>query len=106
MHLTKQSCISGLTSSQHKLAAAGVITVRTRTTDIPVSGIVVTISQSGSTSASVTTPTTSPVQKHIELNGQFNCAVGDILTVSVTSAASGDQPPNLIKTTIDLKQGV
>lgn len=106
MHLTKPTCISGLNTSTIKLAAAGVVSVYTKTTEVPPSGLVITISQSGSTSASFTTPITSPKQRKIDFNAKFNCAIGDILTVAVTSAAAQDQPPNLINTIITLKQGV
>lgn len=106
MKLGQTSASSGLSTDTHKISVAGVYSIYTRTTDIPPSGIVATLSQSGSQSVSVSTPTTSPVQKHIELNGKFNCAVGDILSVVLTSSASVDQSPNLIKTIINLKQGI
>lgn len=106
MKVSQQSLVSGLSNDTFKVAVAGTYTVITKTTCLQPSGLVVTISQSGSTTASVTTPTTSPVQKHIELNGKFGCAIGDILTIAVTSSAAVDQPPSLIKTTINIRQGV
>lgn len=106
MNLMKPSCSSGLSTDTKKVLTAGQYTIYTRTTDIPPSGIVVTISQSGSTSKSVVTPLTSPLQTDIESNATFNCQVGDILSVVLTSAAPVDQPPNLIKTIINLRQGL
>jgi|SRR5665213_2872119 len=106
MHLTRPTCVSGLNTSRIQIPTAGVISLYTRTTDIPPSGIVVTVSQSGSTTASFNTPTTSPQQTDIEFNCKFNCAAGDILTVAITSSAPIDQPPNLIKTITTLKQGI
>lgn len=106
MDATRSSEISGLTSSQHKVATAGMFSITTRTTMVQPSALVVTITQTGSTSKSFTSPTTSPLSSDIQVTGQFNCAVGDILTVAVTSSAAIDQPPNLIRTQIILRQGV
>lgn len=106
MKVMQSSVTSGISTDQLQIKTAGVHSVFVRTTVDAPSGIVITISQSGSVTRSVTTPTTSPVTADIQLNGQFNCAVGDLLTVAVTSSATHDQPPNLIKTIITVKQGV
>lgn len=106
MNVSRQNLVSGLGSNTIKIAVAGTHTVATKTTCLDPSGLVVTIAQSGSVTSSVSTPTTSPLQTHIELNGKFNCAVGDIITVTTASSAPIDQPPNFIKTTINIKQGV
>jgi hypothetical protein len=106
MNLMKPTCSSGLSTDVKQIITAGQYTIYTRTTDIPPSGIVVTISQTGSTSHSIVTPTTSPLQTDIESNATFNCQVGDVLHVVLTSSAPVDQPPNLIKTIINLRQGL
>lgn len=106
MHIHQQSLISGLTSDVYQAEAAGVYSVYAYSTVVPPSGLVITISQTGSTSLSVTSQTTSPVESVVAVNGRFNCALGDLLTVAVTSSAAQDQPPNLIKTFCTLKQGV
>lgn len=106
MKVFQQSLVGGLGSNTIKIAVAGVHTVTTKTTCLTPSGMSVTIAQSGSTTSSVTTPATAESQTHIELNGKFNCAVGDVLTVTTASSAPVDQPPSLIKTTINIRQGV
>jgi hypothetical protein len=106
MRAMAQNVVSGLSNDTYKVDTAGVYTLNIKTTCIQPSGLVITLSQTGSTSASVTSATTSPLEDHVEVNGKFNCASGDILHVVVTSSAPVDQPPNLIKTTINLKQGV
>ena len=106
MKLLQSSCSSGLSTDIYKISTAGVYSVYARTTVIQPSGLVITLSQSGSTSSSFVTPTTSPLTADIQINGKFNCAVGDILSVAVSSSAPVDQPPNLIKTIITMKQGV
>lgn len=106
MRATRTNVISGLNSDTYKVAAAGMYTIYATTTCLQPSALVVTLSQTGSTSASVTSPTMSPLEMVIDVNKTFNCAVGDILTVAVTSSAVVDQPPSMIKTTISLRQGL
>src|ERR1700685_4636667 len=97
----QSTVMNGLRSDTYQIKTAGTYSIYTRSTVNPASGIVITLSQSGSQSASFSTPTTSPVTNHVEMNAKFGCAVGDILTVSVTSSAPADQPPDLVKTTIN-----
>jgi hypothetical protein len=106
MKAMQPSVSSGLSTDTFKVTTAGLHSIYARSTVIQPSGLVVTLSQSGSTSASVVSSTTSPMQEEVEVNGKFNCAVGDILSVVVTSSAPVDQPPNLIKTIINLRQGL
>jgi hypothetical protein len=106
MNASQQACLSGLNTEQHRIVTPGVWSIYTRTTDIPPSGVTVTLSQSGSVTVSHTS-TTAPVSGHLEMNAQFVCQVGDLLTIAVTSTgAANDLPPQMIKTTINLKQGV
>jgi|ERR1700677_733746 len=107
MNALQQACLSGLRTEQHKIVTPGVWSIYTRTTDIPPTGVIVTLSQSGSVTVSHASTTPSPVTGHVEMNAQFYCAAGDILTIALTSTgAANDLPPQMIKTTINLKQGV
>lgn len=106
MKLNSSCVFSGLGTDTYKAPADGMYTVSTQTTELPPSGLVITISQSGSTTASITTPTTSPLENIINLSKIFNCAAGDILSVAISSSAAADQPPNMIKSTINLRQGL
>lgn len=105
MNVRQASVLGGLNTDTHKVITAGIYYVTVRTTCVTPSGIVITISQSGSASNSVSTPTTSPLQTDIELNTAFNCAADDIITVALTSSAAADQPPALVKSTIILRRG-
>lgn len=106
MKVTQSSIMNGLNSDSHKILNAGVYSITTRTTMVQPSNLVVTIVQSGSTSKTITSLPTSQQSADIEVTGQFNCAVNDLITVSLTSSASADQPPSLIKTLINLRQGL
>jgi hypothetical protein len=105
MNINTSSASSGLSTDTFKVAVAGMYYLSAQTTVIQPSALVITLSQTGSTSASLATPATSPVQESVSINKTFNCAIGDILSVVVTSSAPIDQPPNLIKTIINLRQG-
>ncbi len=104
MHAARQSVFSGLGSDTYIVGTAGPYQIVAKTTDLPPSGLTLTIAQTGSVSLS-TSVTSGNVQNHIECNLKMNCAAGDTLTVTLASSAAADQPPNMIKTTIDLKQG-
>lgn len=105
MMLNRPCGSSGLSTDTHKILVAGLYSLYVSSTELPPSGLVITLSQSGSVTVSVNTPSTSPLQQVVNINHQFNCAVGDILSVVLTSSAPLDQPPNMIKTTINLRQG-
>ena len=70
------------------------------------SGIVVTATQSGSASTSYTIALTSPLSSDNQLTGRFNCAAGDLITVAISSSAAADQPPAILKTHVNIRQGV
>jgi len=106
MKIGQQSASSGLSTDTFIVKVAGIHSIYSRTTMKPISGLVVTISQSGSASNSFASSPASGPQKHIEMNAKFNCQPGDVLSVVVSSSAAGDQPPNLIKTSINLRQGI
>lgn len=106
MKINQPSVSSGLSTDTFKVDTAGMYSIYVNTTVKDPSGLVITISQTGSVSHSFSTPTTSPLTDHVELNAKFNCAANDVLTVAVTSSAPVDQPPNLIKSVINLRQGL
>lgn len=102
MKIGQPSASSGLSTDTLTINVAGEHVIYSRTTMVPLSGIVVTMSQSGSASVSIASPQAAGPQSHIEMNAPFNCQVGDILQVVVSSSAPIDQPPNLIKTIINI----
>jgi hypothetical protein len=105
MNTQQASTMNGLTTDSCIISIAGMYSITTRTNMVQPSGIVVTITQSGSQSTTFTSPTTSAQSEDVEVTGQFNCAQGDTITVAVTSSATADQPPSLVKTTVNLRQG-
>jgi hypothetical protein len=105
MNTQQSSVMNGLNTDSCKIPTAGNYSITTRTTMVPASSLLVTITQTGSQSVTYTSAPTSPVSLDTQVTGKFNCAVGDIITVAVTSSAIADKPPGLIKTEINLRQG-
>jgi|SRR5579859_3820656 len=108
MFIDRPSVFAGLGSDSVKIPAstgAGVYKVSVRSTEIPPSGLVITIAQSGSQSVSVNSGTNSPVQNNTNIEHLFNCAVGDVLTVTFSSSNSVDTVVSQIKSVIAVKQG-
>ena len=68
--------------------------------ETPASSISITLSQSGSTTASVTSTAPSAVQQLCSVQNTFNCQAGDVLTCAITSAAAIDNQLNGVKTTV------
>jgi hypothetical protein len=106
MNTMQQSVMNGLNTDQCAITQAGQYSITCRTTMVPASGLVITATQTGSESVTYTSAATSPVSNDNQLTGKFNCAVGDIISVTVSSSAAADQPPSLVKTTINLRQGL
>ncbi len=106
MKVQQTSVSNGLSTDLHKVKSDGMYSIYAASTMDQPSGLVITLSQSGSQSVSVASDTTSPLALTNGINHTFNCAAGDILSVVVTSSAAKDQPPALIRTTISLRQGL
>lgn len=106
MKLKQTSVSNGLSTDTHKVLVAGMYSIYAASTMDQPSGLVITLSQSGSSSVSASSPTTSPQALTNQVQKTFNCAVNDILSVVVSSSAAKDQPPSLIRTTISLREGL
>ena len=106
MNSGRATVLQGLISDTHQIITAGTYHMSARTTVLFGSGLVITLSQTGSQTVSVTTPPTSAQTDHIDISTLFNCAVGDILHFAATSVANADQPPSFVTSTINLRNGL
>lgn len=102
---SQANIIVGLGSYTHTTTHAGPYTVSAQCSENPTSSIIITISQSGSSSVSVSSIAPTDSQSHIELQKQFTCAIGDVLTVALVSAAAIDNQLNNVKTIVRVFQG-
>jgi len=92
--------ICGLGTWTHTTLQTQPYFVKAICSENPPSSVSITISQSGSASVSVTSPAPTTAQGAITLSKQFNCVAGDILTVTLSSAAPIDNQLNTVETTV------
>lgn len=105
MNNNKTSTSGGLSTDTWIVQEAGMYYLSAQTNMTTPSGLIITLAQTGSVSSSVSTPTMSAQATSASIQKTFNCAVNDVLTAVLTSSAPADQPPSLIKTTINLRNG-
>lgn len=98
--------ICGLGSFTYTVSSAGPFSVNVMSSVNPASSLSITIAQSGSQSVSVSSVAPSSVQSHIELSNKFNCAVSDVLTVTISSSAAIDEQLNTVESIVVLRAGL
>lgn len=108
MNNLQASVSSGLSVDVWRVGASetGPWYISAQTNMIQPSALILTISQSGSQSVSISSAPATSLQSSISLQKALNCAAGDLITVTVTSSAPVDQPPNTIKTTITCRNSI
>lgn len=90
----------------HTVTVAGPVHAAMRTTINPSSSVVLTIAQTGSTSVSVSSASPGSTQTHIDLQKTFNCAVSDVITLTIVSSAAVDNQLNNVKTVATVNEGL
>jgi len=124
----RSQSLNQLGSYLYTTKAAGMHTVSCQVNMQPVSGITITIAQSGSASNSVTsaTPAAAPTivstanagsgapataiqsnigQNNTQLAATYNCAIGDVLTITLASSTAIDTNINDFKATLNIRAG-
>ena len=104
MRLNLNSVTAGLQTETFIVPVAGIYKISCRTTAIPTSGVVLTVSQSGSQSVSYNSGPSTIQQSHMEISQEFDCAIGDVLTMAISSSNMNDISINQVKTTVALTQ--
>ena len=95
--------LSNLDTYTHTTANNGMYKVSIQVTEMPPSGLSVVIQQNGSTKATAAAPAAS--QSHIELQVVMNTAIGDTLSVILSSSVVTDQTINSVKGILSITQG-
>jgi hypothetical protein len=94
----------GLGSFTFTVAQAGIHNVKVQLTEVPPSGVVVTITQNAGNV--FTSPVITPTQIAQQFKTELVCAVSDAIVVTLSSAAAIDAALNNVKATITLGQGL
>lgn len=100
------STICGLGSWTHTAASTAMYTATVKTTNNASSSVSIVIAQTGSTSVSVTSTAPVASQTHEDLQKTFNCVAGDVITITVSSAAATDNQLNEVKSTVKVNLGM
>lgn len=99
------SVLCGLGTYTHTAANNGMYYASARSTVNPTSGLILTLAQTGSTSVSVNSPAPSDSQTNIVLSTWFNCAIGDVITITLASSTAIDNQLNTVKSILDIHYG-
>lgn len=104
--LTKgQTIIVGLGTYALTTTTTGIHNVIVTSTIDRSSALIITITQSGSASVSVSSVAPSTSQRHINLQQLLNIVSGDVITVTLSSSAPADNQLNQPKTLINIHVG-
>lgn len=129
LFLNKSYVFNGLGTLTHTISTAGLYYAKSQTTvpsavaggsgagsgspNVPpgltpavASGVVITVTQNGSTV--YTSPTLSPTQNNLEFKTQtpLNCAANDVINIVITSSTASDQGLSGVKTVASIGQGI
>lgn len=103
---SRSNVIVGLGSFTHTAGNTGMYTVSAFCNENPPSSVSIVLSQSGSTTASITSTAPAAAQQEIQVQKIFNCVAGDVLTVAISSSAAIDNQLNTVKTIVNVRQGL
>lgn len=90
MNLNSSGSIGGLGTFTYTISAIGTYFLECRSTFIAPSGTSLTIAQSGSASNSYSSITLPANATHVEIANSFRCAIGDVLTLTISSSNVSD----------------
>ena len=97
--------ICGLGTYTHVCLNTSLYVMKAAASVQPGSSLSITISQSGSTTASVTSTAPAASQTIINVRNLFNCVAGDVLTCAISSSAPIDNQANTVSTLVKVNDG-
>lgn len=106
LRVSQSNVIVGLGTFTHTTLSSTMYNVTVRATEVPTSSLSITIAQSGSASATITSTAPTSAQGHVELQKLFNCASGDVLTITLSSSAPIDNQLNTVKSVVTINVGM
>lgn len=101
----QSNVINGLGSWTHTVATTAMYTAQSTTSVHLNSGLIVTIAQSGSTTATISSAAPAASQREIELRKIFNCVAGDVITFTYASSTPVDNGLNNVKSIAKVNAG-
>lgn len=99
----QSTVVCQLDTYNHVADAAGPFMVKVSIDDNPPSGLVIALKQNGSTI--VTSVPSDPAQIHLDVQTVLNCAMNDVIGVTISSAVAATAGPNAFKAIINIHKG-
>jgi hypothetical protein len=96
--------LTQLDTYNHTTTLASMYTVQCDMSELPPSGLIITIQQNGSTQATSVVPASN--QSHTSLRVQLNCALNDVISVILSSAVTSDSNLNVVKGILKIQPGL
>ena len=96
--------LTSLDTYNYTVGTTSLYTVGIRLTEVPPSGLIITIQQNSSTIVQSVAPASS--QQVINLRTLLNCTSGDIISIILASSNSNDATLNQIKGTLQITTGI
>lgn len=101
--INQTKVLNQLDTYNHTALSASMYMVSVSLDEIPTSGISIAIKQNGSTKITSVAPTTA--QGNVKVQIVLNCAVNDVIGVTLSSAVAADSGKNVIKAILNIHQG-
>lgn len=101
--IAQAKVLSNLDTYNHTALQTSMYKVAVTASEIPPSGLLITIKQNGSTKATAALP--AAAQNHVELQTVLNCTANDVISVVLSSASAGDTQLNVVKATMAITVG-
>lgn len=100
----QSNAVVGLNSWTYTFKSAGPRYVKVTASDVPVTGLTITILKNGSAVSTVSVPSGSAPT--LMAQAAFLAAASDILTVTMSSSTFNDTQPNSVKAIINIAETV
>lgn len=101
--INQAKVLSNLDTYNHTALTTNMYMVKVQTSEVPPSGLTITIAQNGSTKATASVP--AAAQNHTELQIVLNCAINDVIGVTLASSSAIDQGKNAIRALLNIHVG-
>lgn len=101
--ITQTKILTELDTYNHTALATSMYMVSCAVSEVPPSGITITIKQNGSTKATMAAP--AAAQQLTQLQIVLNCVATDIITVVLASSTASDTGKNSFKAILNIHQG-
>lgn len=103
-NIEQSQVVTNLDTYNYTVSIADQYAVSCETSVIPPSGLFCALKQNGSTKASTPSPGAVQITEKVQII--MNCAVNDVIGVTLSSAVPADAAPNDFKSLINIRRGI